>query len=82
MYATHPHPRRALLAAAAALALALSALMPAAVDDASFSLGADRSAPAQAPVSAPATPRSEPQWQDNPFAFPLLQVPQRGGHSM
>ncbi len=76
MYATHPHPRRALLAAAAALALALSALMPAAVDDASFSLGSgDRSAPAQAPVSAPATTRSEPKWEDNPFAWPLLQVP-------
>jgi hypothetical protein len=76
MYATHPHPRRALIAAAAALALALLALMPAAVDDASFSLGGERSsAPAPAPLSAPATPRSEPKWEDNPFAWPLLQVP-------
>jgi hypothetical protein len=76
MHATHLHPRRAFLAAAAALGLALAALTPAALDDASFSLGAtDRGA--AAPVSAPAAqnPRSEPVWNDNPFAHPLLQAP-------
>jgi len=78
MHATHLHPRRALLAAGAAFMLALAALMPAALDDASFSLGAaDRSAPAQAPAPVVATTRSEPAWQDNPFARPLLQVPAR-----
>jgi hypothetical protein len=77
MHATHLHPRRALLAAVAALALALAALMPAALGDASFSLGSlDRGAPAQAPAHA-ATPRAEPAWRDNPFAYPLLQVPSK-----
>ena len=75
MHATPLHPRRALLAAAAALALALMALMPAAIDDDfSFSLaGTERSAPVQAP--APATSAGEPAWQDNPFSRPLLQAP-------
>lgn len=78
MHATHLHPRRAFLAAAAALGLALAALMPATLDDASFSLSAtDRGAPA--PVSAPAaqSPRPAPVWNDNPFAHPLLQVAAR-----
>ena len=78
MHATHLHPRRALLAAAAALALALAALMPAALEDASFSLGsAERGAPAQAPAPALTTPRAEPVWEDNPFAYPFLQRPSR-----
>jgi hypothetical protein len=79
MHATpHLHPRRALLAAAAAFALALAALMPAALDDASFSFGtAARGAPAQAPAPAATTARAEPAWQDNPFAYPLLQKPSR-----
>jgi hypothetical protein len=78
MHATHLHPRPALLAALAAFAFALAALMPATLDDASFSLGVgDRSAPAQAPAPAAATPRGEPAWQDSPFAYPLLQVPSR-----
>ena len=78
MHATYPHPRRALVAAVAALALALLALMPATLDDLSFSFGgADRSAPAPAPVSAPATTGGETAWQDNPFAWPLLQAPAR-----
>ena len=77
MHATHLHPRRTLLAAVAAFMLALLALMPATLEDASFSLGgADRSAPAQAPAPA-ATTRSEPAWQDNPFAYPLLQMPSK-----
>ncbi len=76
MHATHPHPRRALVAAAAALTMALLALMPAAVDDLSFSIaGGDRSAPTEIPAFAPTTTRDEPTWQDNPFAWPLLQVP-------
>ena len=79
MHATPLHPRRALLAAVAALALALAALMPATLEDASFSLGAGSSdSSAQAPALAAATtPHAEPVWQDNPFAYPLLQVPGR-----
>ena len=69
MHAAHPHPRRALVAAAAALALALLALMPAALQDASFSIG-ERAAPTE--VSAPASAQA---WSQNPFAYPLLQVP-------
>ena len=72
MHATHPHPRRALVAAAAALALALAALMPAALQDVSFGIG-ERSAPTG--VSAPASAQAEPAWSQNPFAYPLLQVP-------
>ena len=78
MHATpHLHPRRALLAAVAALALLMAALMPATLDDASFSFGtANNGASAQAPAAtATQTPRAEPAWQDNPFAYPLLQVP-------
>ena len=76
MNALHPHlhPRRALVAAVAAMALALLALMPAAAGDLDFSLGgADRGA--AAPASAPATTPGEPAWQQNPFAYPLLQAP-------
>lgn len=73
MHATHPHPRRALLAAVAALALAILALMPAALQDASFSIG-DRAAPADAPAVTSSV-RAEPAWSENPFAWPLLQVP-------
>lgn len=80
MHATHPHPRRALVAAAAALALALLGFMPAALDDANFSIG-ERSAPAEIPASAPAHARAEPAWSQNPFAYPLLQVPAGQGTS-
>lgn len=74
MHATHPHPRRALVAALAAFALALPAALPSTLDNVSFSLGgADRGAPAA--VSTPS--RGEPAWQDNPFAYPLLQRPAR-----
>lgn len=74
MHATHLHPRPA-LPALAAFAFALAALMPATLDDASFSLGgSDRSAPAQAPAPAAATPRDAPAWH---FAYPLLQAPSR-----
>jgi hypothetical protein len=77
MHATHLHPRRALLAAVAAMLLAMAALMPATLDDASFSLGtANHGASAQAPAPAAATtPRPEPVWETSPFAYPLLQVP-------
>jgi hypothetical protein len=78
MRITHPHlhPRPALLAALAALALALAAIMPATLQDLDFGGGpADRGAPAPPAVSAPA--RSEPVWRENPFAWPLLQVPGR-----
>ena len=77
MHATpHLHPRRALLAAVAALALLMAALMPATLDDASFSFGtANDGASAQAPAASQ-TPRAEPAWRDNPFAYPLLQAPQ------
>jgi hypothetical protein len=79
MHAAPLHPRRTLLAAVAAtLALALGVLMPAALDDASFSLGtAQRSGPAQAPAPAATTARAEPNWEANPFAYPLLQIPGR-----
>jgi hypothetical protein len=78
MHATFPHPRRALVAAVAALALALLALMPATLADVSFNLGgADRGAPTPTPASAPATPRAEPAWEDNPLTWPLLQPPAR-----
>jgi hypothetical protein len=80
MHATpHLHPRRALLAAVAAFVLLMAALMPAALDDASFSFGtANNGASAQTPAPAAAsTPRPEPAWQDNPFAYPLLQVSSR-----
>ncbi len=76
MHATHLHPRRALLAAVAAFLLAMAALMPATLDDASFSLNAfDRGAPAQTAAPAASTTGAEPAWEDNPFAYPLLQVP-------
>lgn len=75
MHATHLQPRRALLAAVAAFLLAMAALMPATLGDASFSLGsANDGASAQAPAAA-TTPRAEPAWDANPFAYPLLQVP-------
>lgn len=77
MHATHPHPRRALLAAVAALALALLALMPAALQDASFSIG-DRAAPSDGPAVTSSPPRAEPAWSENQFAWPLLQVPAGG----
>lgn len=77
MHATHPQPGRALVAALAALALALPALMPATLDDMSFSLGgAERSAPAP-PAIGPDPARAEPAWSENPFSWPLLQVPGR-----
>jgi hypothetical protein len=79
MHVTHPHlhPRRALVAAAAALALALSAFVPATLDDLSFGSGSASpgASPAPAPAKAPA--RAEPRWLDNPFAWPLLQMPDR-----
>jgi hypothetical protein len=77
MHATpHLHPRRALLAALAALLLAMLALMPATLDDTSFSFGtANDGASAQAPALT--APRAEPVWENNPFAYPLLQVPSR-----
>lgn len=82
MHATHHlHPRRAILAAVAALALALAmaAVLAAATQGPSFGLGAgDRGAAAQSPaVAAPATTHDEPAWEANPFAYPLLQVPSR-----
>lgn len=80
MHATpHLQPRRALLAAVAACLLAMAALMPATLDDASLSLGsAGNGASAQAPApTAATTPRAEPVWESNPFAHPLLQLPQR-----
>ena len=73
MNTLHPnlHPRRALVAAVAAMALAIAALMPAAAGDLDFGFGgADRGAPAQAPVTSP----GEPAWRESPFAWPLLQV--------
>ncbi len=74
MHVMHPHPRRALLAAAAALALAFLALLPATLADVSFSIpGGDGSAKSSAPATAPAAP--EPAWHENPFAYPLLQAP-------
>lgn len=76
MHATHPLPRRALLAALAALTLALPALLPATLDEVSFGLGAiDRGTPASVSAPAPASTPGEPAWQDNPFAYPLLQRP-------
>lgn len=76
MHATHPDPRRTLVAALAALVLASIALLPAAMDDVSFSIGGGAGAaePA-APAAAPAPARPEPAWTENPFAYPLLQVP-------
>jgi hypothetical protein len=76
MNTLHPnlHPRRALIAAVAAMALVLLALMPATAGNLDFSLGsADRGA--AAPVAAPAATGSEPAWRSNPFVYPLLQVP-------
>ena len=74
MHVMHPHPRRALLAAAAALALAFLALLPATLADVSLSIpGLDGGSQPSAPASAPAP--AEPAWQDNPFAWPLLQAP-------
>lgn len=76
MYATHPHPRRAFAAALAALALALAAFVPAALDDVSFSIGGlDRSTSSQLPAPAASRTQPEPAWRENPFAWPLLQVP-------
>ena len=77
MHATPLHPRRALLAAVAAFTLLFAALMPATLEDASFSFGgANNGASVEATAPAAATtPRPEPVWQQNPFAYPLLQVP-------
>jgi hypothetical protein len=77
MHVTHPHlhPRRALLAAAAALALALSAFVPATLDDLSFGSGSSGPRAADAPAPAATAARAEPRWTDNPFAWPLLQMP-------
>ena len=73
MHATPLHPRRALAAAAAALALVATFMLPTTLDDADFSIGASgRDAPA---VSAPApsvTP-SASDWSQNPFSRPFLQ---------
>lgn len=74
MHVMHPHPRRALLGAAAALALAFLALLPATLADVSFSIpGRDGGSQPSPPASAPAP--AEPAWEDNPFAWPLLQAP-------
>jgi hypothetical protein len=78
MNTLHPnlHPRRALVAAVAAMALTLALVLPAAVGNLDLSFGgADRSEPSPAPVSAPATNAGEPAWRDNAFAWPLLQLP-------
>lgn len=75
MHAAHLHPRHALLAAIALLVVALLALMPAALEDASFGLGEPAALDTPA-VSSPA--QAEPSWHDNPFAWPLLQKPAQG----
>ena len=76
MHVMHPHPRRALLAAVAALALAFLALLPATLAGVSFSIpGGDGSARSGAPATAPASAHPEPAWHENPFAYPLLQAP-------
>ena len=79
MHVTHPHlhPRRALVAAAAALALALATLMPASLGDLSFGAGSGDTSSSAPPAAAPAAAaqRAEPSWLDNPFAWPLLQMP-------
>ncbi len=74
MHATQLHPHRALVAALVALALALLAFLPAALDNASFSIGGDRSGATDIPAPAVTRTQAEPAWRDNPFAWPLLQV--------
>ena len=71
MHATPLHPRRALAAAAAALALLALFMLPTTLDGADFSIGASgRDAPVE--VSAPA-PSVTPDWTENPFSRPFLQ---------
>ena len=73
MHATPLHPRRALAAAAAALALVATFMLPATLDGADFSIGSSgRDAPQ---VSAPAqsVAPSAPDWTQNPFSRPFLQ---------
>jgi hypothetical protein len=76
MHATPLHPRRALAAAAAALALLVAFMLPTTLDGADFSIGVSgRDAPA---VSAPApsvTPSAldRTDWTSNPFSRPFLQ---------
>ena len=77
MHATPLHPRRALLAAAAAFVLLFAALAPATLQDASFGLGGGHHGAAAEATAPAATPRPEPVWQTSPFAYPLLQVPAR-----
>ena len=72
MNVLYPHPRRALLAAAAALVLTLLALLPAMLGGVTVDVGGpDRAAPAQLPAAT----GGEPGWSKNPFAYPLLQSP-------
>ena len=74
MHATPLHPRRALAAAAAALALVATFTLPTTLDDADFSIGGSgRGAPAEvsAPVQSVSSGTSE--WSQNPFSRPFLQ---------
>ena len=77
MHATHLHSGRALavVAAAAALALALALMLSASLADVKLGVGGERGSAAETSVSALAMARTEPRWIENPFAWPLLQVP-------
>ena len=75
MHVTHPHPRRTLVAAMAALVLALLALMPAMAEDLSLGIGGGAGSADSAAPAGVQSQRAEPAWQDNPFARPLLQAP-------
>jgi hypothetical protein len=76
MHATPLHPRRALAAAAAALALLVLSMLPATLDGADFSIGASgRDAPAEVSAPAQSVTRSTDwtDWTQNPFSRPFLQ---------
>ena len=74
MHATPLHPRRALAAAAAALALVATLMLPTTLDGVDFSIGASGSAPAEVSAPAQSVTRSTPaDWTQNPFSRPFLQ---------
>jgi hypothetical protein len=75
MYATHHHPRRALIALAAAALAALAIVIPGrlAIDGMSFGGGDSSGAAAAAPVTVSPS-ASTPQWIKNPVASPVREL--------
>ena len=74
MHAIDPHPRRALLAAMAALTVAfLAAVAPPTLDDVSFG-GSGGHAATAAPATRQLPSDSRPAWLRHPLASPLRDL--------